>query len=120
MLAAAAVGAVVVVLSAALLVVSVVHDVHRARAAADLAALAAAARLVVGGAASCSDGGAVARANGATLWRCDVLPDGSVEVGVSVPLRVPAGWAGIPSHASARARAGVVAPHVHPSGSPSA
>ena len=109
-LAAAAVGAVVLLLTAAVVVVSVVHDVHRARAAADLAALAAAGPLVASGAASCPEGGSVARANGATLSRCEVLSDGSVAAGVTVPLRVSAGWAGLPGHAGARARAGVVTP----------
>ena len=112
-LAAAAVGVVVLLLTAALAVVSVVHDVHRARAAADLAALAAAVPLAAGGAADCSEGAWVARANGATLSRCDVRSDGSVEVGVTVPLRVSAGWAGLPGHAGARARAGVVTPAHH-------
>ena len=109
-LAAAVVGVVVLVLSGALLVVSVLHDVHRARAAADLAALAAAARLVTGSAPDCSEGSSVARANGATLSRCEVLADGSVEVAVTVSLRVAGGLAGLPSHATARARAGVVPP----------
>ena len=51
-LAGAAVGVVVLVLTGSLLLVSVVHDVHRARAAADLAAagFAAAAMRFGGGA----------------------------------------------------------------------
>jgi secretion/DNA translocation related TadE-like protein len=113
-LVAAAMGVLVLALSGALLVVSVVHDVHRARAGADLAALAAARELAVGGVASCAEGGDVAGANGVTLSSCRLLPDGSVEVGATVPLRVSAPWAGLPSHASASARAGVVIPGVHP------
>ena len=103
-----AMGVLVMMLTGALLVVSVVRDVHRARSAADLSALAAAGPLPTGGRPSCADGSSVAMANGATLTRCDMLADGSVVVRASVPLRWSATWAGIPDHATASARAGVV------------
>ena len=62
----AAVGVVLVVLAAALVLAGTVRDVHRARAAADLAALAAAVPLADGLAADCSAARSVAVANGAT------------------------------------------------------
>lgn len=108
-LAVAAIGVLTVVLGAALEVVGVVGDVHRARAAADLAALAAAQPVLRGGAPDCSAADAVARANGAVLRTCDVLADGSVETRVSRPRQGAGGWGvGLPEP-WARARAGVVA-----------
>lgn len=108
-LTVAALGVVTIVLGAALQVVGVVGDVHRARAAADLAALAAAQPVLWGGAPDCAAARAVARANGAVLRACDVLPDGSVETRVSRPRWGAGGWGvGLPEP-SARARAGVVA-----------
>ena len=103
-----AMGVLVVMLTGALLVVSVVRDVHRARSAADLSALAAGGPLPTGGPPNCADGGSVAMANGATLTRCDLLADGTVAVRASVDLGWSATWAGIPDHATASARAGVV------------
>ena len=104
-----AMGLLVLVFTGALLVVSVVRDVHRARSAADLSALAAAGALATGGPPHCGDGYATAIANGATLTRCVVLEDGSVEVRASVRLRWSAPWAGVPDRAAAGARAAVVA-----------
>lgn len=106
-LTAGGVAATVVVLAAALLVVGVVHDVHRARSAADLAALAGAAPLVEGGSADCSGARSVAAANGARLTSCGPGADGSVRVTVAVGLRPVVhrlGW----RDAVASARAGVV------------
>jgi len=103
-----AVAAVVVVLTGGLVVCGVVRDVHRARAAADLAALAAAAPVAEGGGVDCGVGAAVAAANGAVLIECAAQPDGSVLVAVAVRRRGSPGWAGLPAAVSARARAGVV------------
>ena len=96
------------ILFAKLAVVSAVRDVHRARAAADLAALSAAQPLVVGGAPDCAAGAIVAAANGAHLIRCASSTDGSVDVTATVQLRWSAWWAGLPDRATARARAGLV------------
>jgi secretion/DNA translocation related TadE-like protein len=103
-----AVAAVVLVLTGVLVVSGAVRDVHRARAAADLAALAAAGPVATGGAADCAAGASIARANGAVLTGCAVEPDGSVVVAVSVGHRWVAGWGGLPTVVSGRARAGVV------------
>jgi secretion/DNA translocation related TadE-like protein len=103
-----AVVAVVVVLTGVLVVCGVVRDVHRARAAADLAALAAAGPVAVGGGVDCGVGAAVAAANGAVLTGCAAQPDGSVLVAVAVRRRGSPGWVGLPAAVSARARAGVV------------
>jgi secretion/DNA translocation related TadE-like protein len=103
-----AVAAVVVVLTGVLVVCGVVRDVHRARAAADLAALAAAGPVAVGGGVDCGVGAAVAAANGAVLTGCAAQSDGSVLVVVAVRSRGSPGWAGLPAAVSARARAGVV------------
>ena len=107
-LSLAALGVLALVLGAALEVVGVVGDVHRARAAADLAALAAAQPVLGGGAPDCAAARAVARANGAVLRGCDVLPDGSVETWVTRPRSAPGGWGVGLSDPSARARAGLV------------
>lgn len=104
----AALGVLVVVLGAGLAVVGVVRDVHRARAAADLAALAAAAPLLHGLGVDCAAAHEVAAANGGVLRACRPLSDGSVETWVARPLTGAGGWArGLPEP-SARARAGVV------------
>jgi len=103
-----AVAAVVLVLTGVLVVVGTVRDVHRARAAADLAALAAAGPATSGADADCGAGAAVAAANGAEVSRCVREPDGSVVVTVEVGRHWPPGWAGLPAVVSARARAGVV------------
>ena len=103
-----AVAVVVLVLTGVLVVSGVVRDVHRARAAADLAALAAAGPVASGGVADCDVGGAVAAANGAVLTGCAVEPDGSVVVAVSVGHRWAPGWSGLPTLVSGRARAGVL------------
>jgi secretion/DNA translocation related TadE-like protein len=103
-----AVAAVVVVLAGVLVVSGVVRDVHRARAAADLAALAAAGPLSSGGGADCALAASVAAANGAVLTGCAVGGDGSVLVSASVGRRWAPGWGGLPATVSGRARAGVV------------
>ena len=103
-----AVVAVVVVLVGVLAVAGVVRDVHRARAAADLAALAAAGAVANGGGAGCDLGRAVAGANGAVLTGCAVEPDGTVLVAVSLMHRWAPGWGGLPAVVTGRARAGVV------------
>lgn len=103
-----AVGAVVLMLTGVLVVNGVVRDVHRARAAADLAALAAAGSAAVAGGADCGAGASVAAANGAVLTRCTVQADGSVLVAVSVGRRWAPGWGGLPDAVSGQARAGVV------------
>ena len=107
-LTVAALGVVTIVLGAALEVVGVAGDVHRARAAADLAALAAAQPVLGGGDPDCSAARSVARANGAVLRACEVLPDGSVETWVARPRSGAGAWVlGLPDP-SARARAGLV------------
>lgn len=107
-LTVAALGVLTIVLAAVLEVVGVVADVHRARAAADLAALAAAQPVLGGGVADCSAARAVAQANGAVLRACEVLPDGSVETWVARPRPGVGEWrVGLPDP-SARARAGLV------------
>jgi secretion/DNA translocation related TadE-like protein len=107
-LTVAALGVLVVLLGAGLALVGVVRDVHRARAAADLAALAAAAPLLRGLGIDCAAAREVAAANGGVLRGCRTLADGSVETWVARP-RSGAGWwgRGLPEP-SARARAGVV------------
>ena len=107
-LTVAAIGVVTIVLGAALTVVSVVRDVHRARAAADLAALAAAAPVLGGGAVDCAAAASVATANGGVLRSCLVLGDGSVETWVARPRSGAGGWVGGLPDPSARARAGLV------------
>ena len=78
---------------------SVVIAVHRAQAAADLAALAAAARAPRGAAAACRGADALARAMAATILGCTTeLLD--VTVVVSVPV---GGMSGRDARASARA-----------------
>ena len=84
------------------------RDVHRARAAADLAALAAAGALATGGGVDCGVGASVAAANGGVLSQCASSADGSVLVTVAVERHWPVGWAGLPAQVSARARAGLV------------
>jgi secretion/DNA translocation related TadE-like protein len=107
-LTVAAIGVVAMMLGAALAVVSVVHDVHRARAAADLSALAAAAPTVRGGAVDCAAAREVAARNDAVLHSCRAQPDGSVETRVARPLSMAGGWFGLLARPSARARAGLV------------
>ena len=107
-LTVAAIGVVTVVLTGVLVVAATVRDVHRARAAADLAALAAAGTLVAGGAVDCGVGASVAAANSGVLSQCTSSADGSVVVTVAVGRQWPAGWLGLPAHVSARARAGLV------------
>lgn len=103
-----AVATVVLVLGGVLVVAGTVRDVHRARAAADLAALAAAGPAVRGAGVDCDIGAVVAAANGAVLTRCVPGPGGSAVVTVVLGRRWAAGWAGLPSAVSARARAGLV------------
>lgn len=103
-----AVGAVVLVLTGVLVLAGAVRDVHRVRAAADLAALAAAGSAVSGSGIDCGVGASVAAANGAVLSRCSPEPDGSVVVTVVVGRRWMPGWGGFPAAVSAHARAGVV------------
>jgi secretion/DNA translocation related TadE-like protein len=107
-LTVASIGAVTVVLAGVLVVVATVRDVHRARAAADLAALAAGGALASGGGVDCHGGASVAAANGAVLSRCESSADGSVLVAVAVERPWPVGWVGLPARVSARARAGLV------------
>lgn len=99
---------VVVVLGAVLVVVGVVRDVHRARAAADLAALAAAGPTVAGSGVDCGSAVAVARANGADLTGCEPAADGSVVVSVRVARTSTTAWSWLPGGVVVRARAGVV------------
>lgn len=105
-LATGLIGVVVTVFLAASCLASAVLSTHRAASAADLAALAAAVSLRDSGdpATACRRARRVARANTADLTRCLPAPDSSVEVVCSVPLavRLP----GMPSTATARARAG--------------
>ena len=109
-LVVAASGAVVAVLASVLAVTATVREVHRARAAADLAALAAAAGTAAGGPVDCTSANAVAARNGATLAACGALSDGSAVVAVSVPVvRSGPASAWLPREVSARARAGTVA-----------
>lgn len=109
-LVVAASGAVVAVLAGALAVTATVRDVHRARAAADLAALAAAAGHGDGGSVDCASAHAVAARNGATLAACGPRADGSAVVTVVVPVvRSGPASAWLPREVSARARAGMVA-----------
>ena len=103
-----AVATVVLVLTGVLVVAGAVRDVHRARAAADLAALAAAGPAGRGADVDCGVGSSVAAANGAALTRCVRAPDGSVVVTVVVGRPWPPGWGGLPAGVAARARAGVV------------
>jgi secretion/DNA translocation related TadE-like protein len=107
-LTVSAIGAVTVVLAGVLVVTATVRDVHRARAAADLAALAAAGPVVTGGSVDCGAGASVAAANRAVLAHCGSAADGSVWVTTAVQRQWPAGWLGLPTHVSARARAGLV------------
>lgn len=103
-----AVATVVLVLAGVLVLAATVRDVHRARAAADLAALAAAGPTAPGGGADCAVGASVAAANGATLTGCTAAPEGSVAVRVVLPRSRPPGWGWLTATVSARARAGVV------------
>ncbi len=106
-LTAGAVATTVLALAATLLVVGVVRDVHRARAAADLAALAGAGPLVEGGPVDCTGAATVAADNGARLTSCASAGEASVRVTVSValqPLVHPLGW----RDAVATARAGML------------
>jgi secretion/DNA translocation related TadE-like protein len=103
-----AAAAVLLVLTGVLVVSGVVRDVHRARAAADLAALAAVGRVASGGGADCEVAAVIAAVNGAVLTECVVEPGGSVLVSVTVGHRWAQGWGGLPSVVSGRARAGVV------------
>jgi secretion/DNA translocation related TadE-like protein len=95
---------------AALLTGAAVVARHRATAAADLAALAGAVRALQG-ADACGTAADVARGNAAELTSCEVRDGGVVEVAVSVPVRL--GRLGV-FPATARARAGPVAPGVPP------
>jgi len=105
-----AIAVVVLMATGVLVVVGAVRDVHRARAAADLAALAAAGPLAGGGQLDCGVGASVAGANGALLTLCARQRDGSVVVTVAVRRRATPSWPGLPAVVSARARAGVVDP----------
>ena len=96
--------------AAAVLVATAVVARHRATAAADLAALAGAVLAVEGG-DGCGAAARLAAANGAELTGCTASPDGIVDVEVSVPLRL--GRLGVHA-ATARARAGPVAPGAFP------
>jgi secretion/DNA translocation related TadE-like protein len=98
----------VLVLGGVLVVAGTVRDVHRARAAADLAALAAVGSVARGGEVDCAAGASVAMANAALLTHCARQAGGSVVVSVVVERNWPVGWSGLPPVASARARAGVV------------
>jgi len=104
----ATIGVLAMMLGAAIAVVSVVRDVHRARAAADLAALAAAAPALRGAAIDCAAARDVAARNDAVLRSCRALPDGSVETWVARSPSMWGGWFGQLAHPSARARAGLV------------
>lgn len=84
--------------------------VHRARAAADLAALSGAVAWSSGGDA-CDAARTIARANGTALAECDQVGDRidfviTVEVDHGVPSMMP----GLPRTVSARAHAGPVSP----------
>ena len=103
-----AIGGIVIVLAGVLMVVSTVRDVHRARAAADLAALAASGPLTTGGGIDCGVAASVAASNGAVLARCTPGRDGSVLVTAEVVRRWATGWVWLPATASAQARAGPV------------
>lgn len=104
--AVGAAGVVLICLTGGLALASAVHASHRARAVADLAALAAASALQRGvtPAAACGQALQVARSNDAGLRGCAVRDDLSavVEVSAVVSLTVP----GLPTEATARARAG--------------
>jgi secretion/DNA translocation related TadE-like protein len=106
-LAVGALGTVVIVVVGVLVLAGVVRDVHRARAAADLAALAAAVPLIAGGGVDCSAAASVATANGAMMTGCGAGSDSSVAVSVSVGRAPKVGW-GLPAAVTARARAGLV------------
>jgi secretion/DNA translocation related TadE-like protein len=100
-----AISVVVLVITGVLAVAGAVGDVHRARAAADLAALAGAGTVSGGG---CGLAASLAAANGAVLTGCASESDGSVIVAVAVARHWPGGWVGLPPSAFARARAGLV------------
>jgi len=104
--AVGAAGVVLIGLTGGLALASAVHASHRARAVADLAALAAASALQRGAApaGACGQALQVARSNGAGLRGCAVRDDLSavVEVSSVVTLAMP----GLPTEATARARAG--------------
>ena len=90
------------VLSGVLVVAGAVRDVHRARAAADLAALAAAGPVASGGGADCGPAASVAAANGAGLTGCAAGPG---RLGGRHRVVVPAGrpgWGWLPAAASRR------------------
>jgi secretion/DNA translocation related TadE-like protein len=78
---------------------------HRADAAADLAALAAAARVPEGGVAACARARSIAAESAARIARC-VVEDGTVDVSVTLVLRVPLGVGAV--RVGSRARAGPV------------
>ncbi|MUN38074.1 Rv3654c family TadE-like protein [Actinomadura litoris] len=78
---------------------------HHADAAADLAALAAAARVPEGAAAACARARGIAAESGARVARCAVK-DGTVDVSVTLALRVPLGVGAV--RVGSRARAGPV------------
>ncbi len=98
-------------LAVVLVLTEVVADLHRARSAADLAALASVAPALGGAPPDCRIAGRVASLNGARVTTCTVLADGSVLVGVEVPVRSrgPLTANGLlPATVSARARGGVM------------
>ena len=84
--------------------------VHRARAAADLAALSGAVAWSGGGDA-CAAARTIAQANGTTLESCDRFGDQlDFVITVRVDRRVPPMMPGLPREVSARAHAGPVSP----------
>ena len=84
--------------------------VHRARAAADLAALSGAVAWS-GGADACAAARTIAQANGTTLESCDRVGDRlDFVITVRVDRQVPPMMPGLPGEVSARAHAGPVSP----------
>lgn len=101
---AAVIAALVVAASAtAVVVVAAVATSHAARNAADLAALAVASEAsTAGSGAACTQGAAIAAANGGVMTGCSMLPSGVAQLEVTVT------WSKGPWRltSTARARAG--------------
>ncbi len=105
----AVIGVTVLLLVGGAYLASAVTAMHRARAAADLAALAAAQSYQQGAdwGASCAAGAAIATRNAAGQLACAVGSDGSVTVVTTAPVT----WSlpgPVPQRARATARAGPV------------
>ncbi|KGN41831.1 hypothetical protein N801_03890 [Knoellia aerolata DSM 18566] len=107
MLVVGAIGLVIVLTTAGLHLGSAAAAAHRARAAADLSALAAAAAIQSGVVRPCARAAALAHRNAARLVRCTVVGGEIVELRVSA--RTALSWPGVPTTATASARAGPAA-----------